>query len=77
MKVQNSAEVGASSMSAALAQMEKEIQECEEYIQLNERWETRYEERIDERAGLHIDAGENLDKARAQIRTLALIGCKP
>jgi len=62
-KVRNTAEVGASSMTAALEAMEKEILECEEYIRVNERWETRYEERVDERAGLHIVEEESLAQA--------------
>lgn len=64
MAVTNTADVGLSGMTAALQALDQEIEECEVYIQENERWETRVEQVEDERAGLHVDAGESLVKGK-------------
>lgn len=65
MAVQNEADIGMNTMGAALEALNAEIDDCEEYIRVTERWETRIEERADERAGLHIDEGANLDSEGA------------
>ena len=69
MAVSNTADVGLSGITAALQALDGEISECDDFIRVNERWETRVEEYEDERAGLHVDEGENLEKAKLlQIR---------
>eukprot|EP00656_Telonema_subtile_P056193 TRINITY_DN8929_c0_g1_i3.p1 TRINITY_DN8929_c0_g1~~TRINITY_DN8929_c0_g1_i3.p1 ORF type:complete len:394 (-),score=113.10 TRINITY_DN8929_c0_g1_i3:225-1406(-) len=71
MAVTNQADIGMSGMTAALQALDKEIQECDEFIRVNERWENRVETVYDERAGLHVDDGESLEKAGKVLEQLS------
>jgi len=65
MKVENEAAVGLSAMTAAVEALNGEIEQCEEFIRVNERWETKVVETTDERAGLHTASDEQLEEGRA------------